>query len=309
MSDTLEKRSGRIGIDISTSMLRAVSLDVGGAVAGSLSKPVDTRELAVDQLVTFIRELKAEWGEFARLGVSVPGLVDRRSQRVAFSIHIPEHSAIDIVSEIRNATGAEAFIENDANAAAYGEFMLGAGRGCRDLFYVTLGDGVGGAFIFNGEIWHGKAGFAGELGYVAINSEGTRLEDVASTDNIIRRTRSRFHQDSTSSLNKLPEEAITLSAIVAAAKNDDDFSQMMLQRTGGYVGSAIANVINLLNIERIVIGGEIVRAKHLVLHAIIQRAHELSFRPAFDSTTIVEGELGPDAAAIGAALLGAQPTV
>jgi len=308
MVDTFDKRSGRIGIDISTSMLRAVSLDASGVVSASLSKSVDTRELAVEQLVTFIKEVKAEWGEFERLGVSVPGLVDRRSQRVAFSIHIPEHSVIDIVSEIRSATGAEAFIENDANAAAYGEFMLGAGRGSRDLFYVTLGDGVGGAFIFNGEIWHGKTGFAGELGYVAINSEGTRLEDVASTDNIIRRTRSRFHQDSTSSLNKLPEEAITLADIVAAAKSDDDFSQMMLQRTGAYIGGAVANVINLLNIERIVVGGEIVRAKHLVLHAIIQRAHELSFGPAFASTTIVEAELGPDAAAVGAALLGAQPT-
>src|SRR5438045_2996452 len=135
MVDTFEKRSGRIGIDISTSMLRAVSLDAAGVVSASRSKPVVARELAVDQLVAFIKDVRAEWGDFTRLGISVPGLVDRRSQRVAFSIHIPEHSAIDIVSEIRTATGAEAFIENDANAAAYGEFMLGAGRGCRDLFY------------------------------------------------------------------------------------------------------------------------------------------------------------------------------
>jgi glucokinase len=307
MVDPLEKRSGRIGIDISTSMLRAVSLGAEGIVSASYSKPVDPQEPAVEQLIAFINELRTEWGDLSTLGISVPGLVDRRSQRVAFSIHIPEHSDIDIVGEIRSATGVIAFIENDANAAAYGEFMLGAGRGSLHMFYITLGDGVGGAFIFDGEIWRGAAGFAGELGYVAINSEGTRLEDVASTSNIIRRTRSRFHQDSTSSLNKLPEEAITLADIVSAAKSDDDFSQMMLKRTGAYVGGAVANVINLLNIERIVVGGEIVRAKHLVLDAIIQRAHELSFEPSFDSTTIVEGILGEDAAAVGAALLGGQP--
>jgi glucokinase len=308
MADPLEKESGRIGIDISPSMLRAVSIGAESVVSASYSKPVDERGPAIEQLVTFINELRSELGDFTRIGISVPGLVDRRSQRVAFSIHIPEHSEIDIVGEIKSATGVEAFIENDANAAAYGEFMLGAGRGSRHMFYITLGDGVGGAFIFNGEIWRGAAGFAGELGYVAINSEGTRLEDVASTANIIRRTRSRFHQDSTSSLNKLPEEAIALSDIVSAAESDDDFSQMMLQRTGAYVGGAVANVINLLNIERIVIGGDIVRAKHLVLEAIVQRAHELSFRPAFDSTTIVEGELGSDAPAVGAALLGDQET-
>ena len=147
----------------------------------------------------------------------------------------------------------------------------------------------------------------GEFGYVPINSEGMRLEEVASTDNIIRRTRSRFHQDSTSSLNKLAEEDITLEAIIVAANKDDDFAQMMLERTGVYVGSAIATVINLLNLERIVVGGEIMEAKHLVLDAIKERAGELSFAPSFNAARIVAGELGPFAAAAGAALLSDQP--
>ena len=77
----------------------------------------------------------------------------------------------------------------------------------------------------------------------------------------------------------------------------------MLERTGIYVGTAIAGVINLLNIEKIVVGGEIMQAEHYVLDAIIRRARELSFKPSFDSTEIVEGELGETAAAIGAALM------
>ena len=165
---------------------------------------------------------------------------------------------------------------------------------------------MGGAFIFGGEIWRGVSGFAGEFGYVPINSEGMRLEEVASTANILRRTRSRFHQDSTSSLNKLGEESITLTDIIAAAGEDDDFAQMMLERTGVYVGTAIASVINLLNPERIVVGGEIMQAKQLVLDAIIERARELSFAPSFDAASIVEGELGDYAAAAGAALLTGQ---
>ena len=80
----------------------------------------------------------------------------------------------------------------------------------------------------------------------------------------------------------------------------------MLERTGHYVGTGIAAVINLLNIERIVIGGDIMQAKHLVLDAVIDRAKELSFAPSFGSTTIVEGELGANAAAAGAALLACQ---
>ncbi|MEQ1924431.1 MAG: ROK family protein, partial [Pyrinomonadaceae bacterium] len=223
--------------------------------------------------------------------------------RVAYSANVPAHSETDLVSELRNATGLDAVFENDANAAAYAEHRLGAGRGCNDLFYATLGDGVGGAFIFSGEIWHGAAGFAGEFGYFTINSEGARLEDVASSANIIRRTRSRFMQDSTSSLNKLSEEDIGLPEIIQAAADEDDFAQLMLERTGTYVGTGIATVINLLNVERVIVGGEIMQAKQLVLDAIVERARELSFKPAFDSTTIVEGELGSSAAAIGAALL------
>ena len=81
---------------------------------------------------------------------------------------------------------------------------------------------------------------------------------------------------------------------------------MMLKRTGAYVGSAVATVINLLNVEKIVIGGEIMSADDLVLDAIIERAGELSFEPSFASTTIVGGSLGANAAAAGAALLASQ---
>ncbi|MBK8466698.1 MAG: ROK family protein [Chloracidobacterium sp.] len=302
----MENRSNRVGIEVSSSHFLAVSIDEKDAIAKTFSSPVEKEEDRAAQLLGFVKKLKAEFGDFTSAGISFPGLVDREAQRVAFSAQIPEHSDIDLVGQMRSAAGIEAVIENDANAAAYGEFVLGAGRGSRNLFYITLGEGVGGAFILNGEIWRGAAGFAGEFGYVPIDSEGTKLEEVASTVNIIRRIRSRIHQDNTSSLNSLDEEAITLDAIITAALKEDDFAQMMLQRTGAYVGSAVASVINLLNIEKIVIGGEIMKAKHLVLDGIVQRSKELSFRPSFDSTKIVEGKLGENAAAAGAALLAHQ---
>ncbi len=258
-----------------------------------------------ERLTELVGSLKSEFG-FGRIGIAVPGLVDRATGRVAFSANIPHHSGVDLVNEVSRATGLGVDIENDANAAACGEYHLGAGRGSANIFYATLGEGVGGGFIFDGEIWRGASGFAGEFGYIPINSEGMRLEDAASAANIIRRTRERFHQDSTSSLSSLSEESITLADIIAAAKNNDDFAQMMLERTGVYVGSAIASVINLLNMEKIVVGGAIMAAQGLVLNAIIERARELSFRPSFESTVIVEGELGEKAAAIGAAVISGQ---
>jgi glucokinase len=136
-----------------------------------------------------------------------------------------------------------------------------------------------------------------------MNSDGMRLEDVASADNIIRRTKIRFHQDHTSSLNRIGEESITIADVVREANNGDDFAQLMLERTGMYVGMAIAGVINLLNIEKIVVGGEIMQAGHYVLDALTRRARELSFEPSFESVEIVEGKLGDKAAAAGVAML------
>ena len=149
----------------------------------------------------------------------------------------------------------------------------------------------------------GAAGYAGEFGYIAIDSEGTRLEEVASTSNIVRRTRSRFNRDSTSSLGKLPEERIGIREIIKAVDDGDEFARLMLERTGTYVGTAIANVINLLNIETIVVGGEITEAEHVVIDAINARARELSFSRSFEKTRIVSGTVGENAAAIGSALL------
>lgn len=306
MVDSPDQFQRLVGIEISGTTLNAVVIGENDAVVTTRSVAITDAESTVSQLIKLVEDLKKEFPGFDRIGIAVPGLVDRSTGRVTFSANNPKHSDVDLVNEIRAATNLAVSIENDANAAAFGEFCLGAGRGSQNMFYATLGEGVGGAFIFGGEVWRGASGFAGEFGYVPINSEGTRLEDVASAVNIIRRTRSRFHQDSTSSLNKISEEAISLVDIISAAEKEDDFAQMMLERTGMYVGTAVASVINLLNIEKIVVGGEIMQAKQLVLDAIVERAKELSFAPSFDSTSIVEGELGANAAAIGAAFISGQ---
>ena len=303
MSESTVPAGNVVGIEASAASYRAVTLDGAGEIVGTDSISIAPAESAFPQLTLFITSLREKYGDFDRVGIAVPGLIRRESGRVAYSAHIPEHSDIDLADEILKATGVRAVIENDANAAAYGELKLGAGRGSSNLFYATLGLGVGGALILDNKIWRGISGFAGEFGYVAINSDGMRLEDVASAANIVRRTRTRFNRDSTSSLNRLDEEQISIHKIVEAAERGDDFASLMLERTGNYVGTAIATVINLLNIEKIVIGGEIMHAGHLVLDAVVRRARELSFGPSFENAEIVEGELGENAAAAGVALI------
>ncbi len=307
MSESSLKGEKLVGVEISKSVLKAVSVDRSGNLTDTARVAIDKEQEFYPQLAGFINELKTKFGHFEKIGIAVPGLIHQMTKRVAFSTFIPEHEKIDFLQELETATGLKITIENDANAAAYGEFLLGAGRGSRNMFYATLGAGIGGAFIFDGKIWRGATGFAGEFGHIIINSEGLKLEAVASTKSIVRRTRKRFHQDHTSSLNKLEEEQIKIADVIGAANKEDDFAKMMLERTGTYVGTAIANVINLLNIEKIVIGGEIMQAEDLVLDAIIARAHKLSFAPSFEATEIVAGQLGENSAAIGVALLLVEP--
>ncbi len=239
------------------------------------------------------------------LGIAVPGLIDSETGSLVHSalgnVQIPD----ELFDGSAGVEGFSVVIENDANAAALAELTFGAARGAENMFYATLGEGIGGALVLGGQIWRGDSGFAGEIGNIAINSEGMRLEEIASAKNIIRRTRNRIHQDSTSSLSRLDENAIDIEAIVRAAEAEDDFALLMLERTGTYVGAAIAAVINVVNIEQIIIGGSLVDKNGIVLAAVTSRVAELAYAPALKRTSIIAGQLGNEAAALGAALTAA----
>lgn len=293
----------RIGVEASSKNVRIVVLDETN-VASRISIPLESEGALLTQLAAALTELKQSMPETESVGVAVPGLVNRQTNRAILSMQIPTLANMDFAAELQQSTGLRVRLENDANAAAYGEFLFGAGRGSKSLFFATIGSGIGGSFILNGQIWRGAGGFAGEFGHIAIDEDGVKLEEVASAQGIVRRTKERLYHDSTSSLSRRQlEQAASIHDVVEAAKNGDDFAQMMLIRTGRYIGTAIASVINLLNPERIVVGGEVMEVERVILESIIRQASDRSFRPSFESTRIVAAELGAEASAIGAALL------
>jgi glucokinase len=304
--------SNYIGVDVSGKALRATLVASDGRVIERREAALERQQVAT-QVARIIAELRgASRSSVASLGVGVAGLVNPKTGRVVVSNDLPSLSRGDLRAELSQATGLEVLLENDANAAAYGEFIAGAGAGSRNLFYVTIGTGIGGALILDGKLWRGDSGFAGEFGHITIDPEGVQcvcgntgcLETVASGPNIVRRTRERLMRDSTSSLSRLGLKRDFTAADVAQAANDgDDFALLMLERTGRYIGTAIAAVINLLNIERIVLGGVIMEAGSLILDPIIREARKRSFQPCFESTQIVAATLARDAVPTGAAML------
>jgi len=284
----------------------------------SAAGDVIARRDATYQAENLIKEITnlttglSEAGPIESVGVGIPGLVNRETDRVLISTGLPSAARHDIHAELMKATGLRFELENDANAAAYGEYKAGAGRDAHNIFYIGIGEAIGGAIILDGKLWIGASGCAGEIGHITINTEGAEcecgntgcLETVASGPNIVRRARERLDRDSTSSLSRLLiEKSFTAADVAREANNGDDFSIMMLERTGKSIGTAVASIVNLLSIERIILGGAIMEAGDLILKPIIEEARRRSFQPCFEATTIVAAELGADGVAIGAALL------
>jgi len=311
MSNSDQGESYFAGIDVCGQTMRAVVISAGGDVVERRTQSREGEDLVqpIANFVTALRKIKP----LKSVGVGIPGLVNRETDRVLISTGLPTAAHGNIHLDLMNATGLRFELENDANAAAYGEYKAGAGRDANDLFYIGIGDSIGGALILGGKLWVGASGCAGEFGHITIDTEGKEcvcgnrgcLETVAAAPNIVRRARERLDRDSTSSLSRLSmaENGFSAGDVAREATNGDDFAAMMIERTGKFIGTAVASIINLLSIERIVLGGGVMEAGDLILKPIIEEAQRRSFQPCFEATRIVAAELGADGVAIGAALL------
>lgn len=308
-----------VGVELCAGSARAALVSASGEVLAR-RESASSQEDSAGMVARLVAGLRDEAGaRVAAVGVGLPGLVSPETGRVIISSDLPSAVRGDLREELHKATSLPVMLDNDANAGAVGEYTAGAGRGSRNMFYVTIGTGIGGAIIIDGRLWRGASGFAGEFGHITIDPEGIVctcgnvgcLETVASAPNIVRRTHERLMRDSTSSLSRLGlNKNFTAADIAHEAKNGDDFAALMIERTGRYIGTAIATVINLLNTERVVMGGGVMDAGSLILDPIIREARRRSFQPNFESTQIIAATLGHDAVPIGAALLArdaAQP--
>ena len=311
MANSTSAQKNFIGIELCEPVLRAALVNSKGEVVERREGPLDAQRV-VGQVAEMVTRLRDVAPNVTTVGLALPGLVNRFTDRVLASTELPSTVREDLHAELMKATGLRFELENDANAAAYGEYTVGAGRGSRNMFYMSIGKGIGGAIILDGKLWTGASGLAGEVGHITIDTEGLDcicgntgcLETVASAPNIVRRARERLDRDSTSSLSRLAlHKEFTADDVAHEAKNGDDFSLMMIERTGKFIGTGVASVINLLNIECIVLGGGVMDAGDLILKPIIQEAKRRAFQPCFEATRIVAGTLGNDASAIGAALL------
>lgn len=247
--------------------------------------------------------------EFAGVGVGAPGPLDRKTGTVLSTPNLGWRN-FPLRDLIANALHLPTTLDNDANAATYGESWLGAGRGARVLIGLTLGTGIGGGIVFDGELYHGVNDVAGEIGHMSIDSTGRKckcgnygcLEQYASGTAIAARAIEGLEAGSRSILPEMVGDLkeITAHTVFEAVVKGDPYAVEVMKETARFLGAGIASLINLLNPDRIVIAGGVTQAGDHLFLPLREEVRRRAFRVAAEACTIVPAELGEHAGVVGA---------
>jgi glucokinase len=260
-----------------------------------------------EAIAGFLAALEEAWaslkakspGPIRSCGFGVAGFYSLKQKRIIQSPNYPALDGYPLVPAFRKFIDVPFRIGNDANMAAFGEYKHGAGRGARSLVLLTIGTGIGSGIILDGKLWEGEGGYAGELGHITVNPEGDPcpcggrgcLETEASAPRIVKNFRT------------LAGKADVADArdVYLLAKAGDAAALESFRRCAYYLGIGLGIVINLLNPEKILIGGGVVSAGKFLLGPAVEEAQRRSHRISFAGCRIEKAALGNDAGLVGAA--------
>ncbi|HGD0088702.1 TPA: ROK family glucokinase [Streptococcus agalactiae] len=314
-----------LGIDLGGTTIKFGILTLEGEVQEKWAIETNTLENGrhiVSDIVESLKHRLSLYGltkdDFLGIGMGSPGAVDRTSKTVTGAFNLNWADTQEVGSVIEKEVGIPFFIDNDANVAALGERWVGAGANNPDVVFVTLGTGVGGGVIADGNLIHGVAGAGGEIGHMIVDPEngfmctcGNKgcLETVASATGVVRVARQLAEQYEGSSAIKAAidnGDSVTSKDIFIAAEDGDKFANSVVERVSRYLGLAAANISNILNPDSVVIGGGVSAAGEFLRSRVEKYFVTFAFPQVKKSTKIKIAELGNDAGIIGAASLANQ---
>lgn len=299
--------------DLGGTYLRVALVDGSGKIhhqAKQRTPKGDSPDFVVDALASAAENWRrADGRRIAAASIMVPGTVDNQNAVVVQAPNLPSLSNFPLKAVLERRLGWPVLLENDANAAAVGEMWLGVARGCRDVVSVTLGTGVGGGVILEGELWRGAHGSAGEIGHTTVDPfSGLKckcgnvgcLELFASATAIVRMTRENLSRFPQSILNG---DELTAERVYDAGRDGDELALMVFKRFGTYLGIGLANLINIIDPEIIVIAGGAVNGWDLFAADMQREVSERAVRATAQQVRIAAAECGDNAGLLGAARL------
>lgn len=322
------KRDIAVTVDLGGTNLRLGAVNAAGEVLlrdrakmGSYRLKRDLLGDLAARIAEFLPEARA-CGRLRAVSLGFAGYTDSSRGLIYFAPNVGGLRNIEAGPYLRKRLKMPVFIENDANCAALGEYSMGAGRDARSLFMFTLGTGVGGGFIVNGEIWRGASGTAGEIGHTIVMAGGPRcscgnrgcLEAFASATAIVKEYRRRKRAGKKRRSGRGPRAGsaqtesdrtdagrATARKVAELARRGDRAALGAIDCAAGGLGMGIANIFNLLNPELILVGGGVSRAGSILLKSAITEARSIVFPPLAPRLKVKRAVLGDDAALIGAA--------
>lgn len=238
------------------------------------------------------------------VGFGFPGIFSTKEQKILQSPNYPGIDNVALYPTLSRFIDVPFCINNDANMAAYGEYRCGAGQNTQSLVLLTIGTGVGSGIILDGKIWEGKCGFAGEFGHVVVNPNGEPckcgsqgcLETEVSAPKIVKNYQ-KFSNN---------RESITAEEVARRAKNNEKAALKAFAQAGQHLGIGLGIAINILNPEKIILGGGVMKAGEFLFQPVIRETARRSFRGSFQCCSIEQAVLGNKAGFIGAALWAKQ---
>ncbi|HEX8210232.1 MAG TPA: ROK family protein [Longimicrobium sp.] len=321
-ADKAEKR-WIVGVDLGgTNVVVGLVPIEGGEVLGLRTLPTESNrgaKFVVDRIVHMVNDAIAEVAEahgttraaVAGVGIGSPGPLNRKTGTVINTPNLGWRN-FPLRDLISNAVKLPCSLDNDANCATYGEWWLGAGRGTQSLVGFTLGTGIGGGIVLNGEIYHGCSDVAGEIGHMTIDSNGRKckcgnygcLEQYASGPAIALRAMEGIEAGAESMLEEMVDgrlDEITAATVYEAAVLGDPYATEVMKDTARFLGSGVASIINILNPQMVVIAGGVTRAGDHLFVPLIAEVRRRAFRSAQECCRIVPAELPGTAGVVGAA--------
>ena len=306
-----------IGIDLGGTNIKGGLVSTAGTIiAQSKIKteadrgPGHVMERMADLILDF-RNSNKRGSQICGVGIGVPGQIDCRTGILRNAPNLPGWIDIPVSSELEKRVNLPVVVDNDANIAALGEYAYGAGRGIREMMLVTLGTGVGGGLIFGGQLYRGGVGSAGEFGHMVIQIDGPIcscgkqgcVESFIGTRGLLQRVRDKLASGQQSLLSERDADSITPRDVGDAAAKGDKLAIDVLAETGFYLGIGLGNVANLLNIQRVVVGGGVANAGEFILKSARESLRKTALKLPGETVEVVQAILGEKAGIIGAGRL------
>ncbi|MFD1832105.1 MULTISPECIES: ROK family transcriptional regulator [Streptomyces] len=295
-----------VGVDFGHSHLRVAIGNLAHQVLAEEAEPIDVDASAsqgFDRAEQLVERLIGVTG-FSRekvigMGLGVPGPIDVETGALGSTAILPGWAGANPREEMAARLGVEVHVDNDANLGALGELVWGSGRGARDLAYIKVASGVGAGLVIDGRIYRGPGGTAGEIGHITLDESGPVcrcgnrgcLETFAAARYVLPLLHSSHGPD------------LTMTEMVKLARTGDLGCRRVVADVGRHVGSGVANLCNLLNPSRIVLGGDLAEAGELVLGPIRDSVSRYAIPSAARRLTVVPGALGGRAEVLGALAL------